>query len=194
MSKNGNQKQQNNDNFITDIVDALTIVIEELIKVIGIFGVWASKQVIKYIKRKYFGIYSSEPIKARQLKSKKTTDELGALGVSLNNKRTFKLDELNTTKHTAIIGSTGSGKTVCMRLLIEHALSKGMPIIYFDPKANLDNIETFKKICTANNKKLHVFSDITSEGSAFNPLLGGTLNDISDKIINSLEWSEPFYK
>lgn len=189
-------KKQNpsNDNIVGDIVDAIAILVEELVKIIGQLGLWTSKQLIKYIKRKYFGIYSSEPIKPRQLKSKKTTNELGALGVSLNNKRVFNLSELNTTKHTAIIGSTGSGKTVCMRLLIENALSKAMPIIYFDPKANLENIETFKKICAASKRKLHIFSDITSDGTPFNPLLGGTLNDISDKIINSLEWSEPFYK
>jgi type IV secretory pathway VirB4 component len=196
MSKNSSNKQHSNNDldFVSPFVEVFTEIFEQLVIVLGLLGAAAFKKISKYIRYRYFGEFASAPIKARQLHSKKKTNELGALGISLNNKRIFKLDELNTTKHTAIIGSTGSGKTVCMRLLIEHALNKGMPIIYFDPKANLENIETFKKICAANNKKLHIFSDITNKGTPFNPLLGGTLNDISDKIINSLEWSEPFYK
>src|SRR5690606_19887611 len=83
-----------------------------------------------------------------------------SLGYSINHKEDFLSVNLNTKKHTAIIGSTGSGKTVCTHILIEAALKKGMPVIYFDPKASLENIKTFKSICQASDKKLYVFSDI----------------------------------
>lgn len=88
--------------------------------------------------------FISDSIEANRTNSKKlnlhltnkmnqTTKE-DAIGYSVNEKRSFLFNELDTTKHTAIIGSTGSGKTVCMELLMENALKRGQPIIYFDPK------------------------------------------------------------
>lgn len=147
-----------------------------------------------YLNKKYLNKYQLEPLKLKELKNKKESANPKSAGYSVNHKIPFWLDHLNTKKHTAIIGSTGSGKTVCTYLLIEHALLSGKPVIYFDPKASQENLNNFKKICEVNHKKLYVFSDLKTHNTAFNPLLGGNINDISDKIINSLEWSEPFYK
>jgi conjugal transfer pilus assembly protein TraD len=152
------------------------------------------KWSIKNIKRKYFNIHTLTPIEQKHLRSKKQAKAPHLLGYSCNQKREFELDELQTHKHTAVIGSTGSGKTVCLRLLTHHALKQGMPVIYFDPKPNLDSINTFRKMCAEQGKKLYLFTDIVPDTSSFNPLLDGTLDDVSDRIINALEWSEPFYK
>ncbi|MBI2133933.1 ATP-binding protein [Candidatus Woesearchaeota archaeon] len=45
----------------------------------------------------------------------------------------FDIDQLQT--HTIIAGSTGGGKTVAAKVLIEEALIKGISVIVFDPTA-----------------------------------------------------------
>lgn len=181
-----------------DLASPLVEILQGMLTMLGIVLFKLAKFLFTLIYRKiaakYFGIYFSNPVTLKHLKKKTQTTDQNALGYSCNNRRVFKLSELDTKKHTAVIGSTGSGKSVCLHQLIDHALSKGMPVIYFDPKANFDSIETFKKMCASQGKKLYLFSDIVENASFFNPLLDGTLNDISDRIINALEWSEPFYK
>lgn len=49
-------------------------------------------------------------------------------------------------------------------------------------------------MCASQGKKLYLFTDIADDSTPFNPLIDGTLDDISDRIINALDWSEPFYK
>ncbi|MBI2521206.1 MAG: DUF87 domain-containing protein [Bdellovibrio sp.] len=196
MSQNSNKSGGSDGGF--DVVSPLADVINEIIKilielltvVLGIIIAWLGVQ----IKRKYYGIYNSNPVTQKHLNCKKVAVEEEYLGYSASNKRKFYLQELNTKKHTAVIGSTGSGKTVCLRVLIDHALSMGKPVIYFDPKASLESVEVFRKMCERSGKKLYLFTDIAEDATAFNPLLDGSLDDISDRIINALDWSEPFYK
>ena len=194
MSKNNNKQNNSEMDFVSQLVEIMTIVIENIIELLTILINFLVTQAIEYINIKFFNKLPIRSIKNKELKSKKQSELMDSIGFSVNHKRSFNCDELNTKKHTAIIGSTGSGKTVCSHILIEDALRHGKPVIYFDPKASVENIETFKNICKLNNKKLYIFCDFYENSTPFNPLLGGNLNDISDKIINALEWSEPFYK
>lgn len=173
MSKNNNKAKNSELDFVSPIVETLTPIVDEGMKLIASLIQFLLKKLFQYVEVRLFNRYQVAPIKARALKSKKMSDLSSTLGFSVNHNTPFKASELNTRKHTAIIGSTGSGKTVCTYLLIEHALKKGMPVIYFDPKASTENSKTFKKICEANNKKLYVFSDIEGHKTSFNPLLGG---------------------
>ncbi|MFP4567851.1 MAG: ATP-binding protein [Candidatus Woesearchaeota archaeon] len=50
----------------------------------------------------------------------------------------FELNDL--TKHAAILGTTGSGKTVMCKVLIEEALLKGIPVIAIDPKGDISGL------------------------------------------------------
>lgn len=194
MSKN--DKKHNSDalDFVTPFVELFTMLVEGLLKLLTIAIEFIVKKIIEYVKVHLLNRYDLKPITNKVLKSKAKCEESDTLGFSTNYRVPFYSSQLNTTRHTAIIGSTGSGKTVCTYLLIENALNKGMPVIYFDPKPNHENIKTFQQICEAKNKKFYAFSDIVSSPTQFNPLSGGNLSDISDKIINALEWSEPFYK
>lgn len=195
MSQKNNRSNNSTDfELFTPLIEGLCECIEILGKTLFELFVFLIKIGFSYVNKTYFNRYQLEPLKLKELKSKKESTLHKSAGYSVNHKIPFWLDTLNTKKHTAIIGSTGSGKTVCTYLLIEHALLSGKPVIYFDPKASHENLNNFKKICEVNSKKLYIFSDLNTHNSAFNPLLGGNLNDISDKIINSLEWSEPFYK
>lgn len=194
MSKNNNKQNSSDLDLVSPFVEIITVLIENLMELLTIVIQFLITKGIEYINIKLFNKFPIRPIKSKELKSKKQTEFVDCVGFSVNHKKHFNCHELNTQKHTAIIGSTGSGKTVCSHILIEDALRRGKPVIYFDPKASSENIETFKNICKYNNKKLYVFCDFYKDSSAFNPLIGGNLNDISDKIINALEWSEPFYK
>jgi hypothetical protein len=55
-----------------------------------------------------------------------------------SNKIKYELNDL--TKHAAILGTTGSGKTVMCKVLIEEALLKGIPIIAIDPKGDISSL------------------------------------------------------
>jgi len=194
MSKNTKNNQNDGLDFVTPFIEIFTILFQHLIEILTIVFAYLITKLIEYIKVHHFNRRELKPITQKELKSKRQTELQGTIGYSTSFKTPFHFSELNTTKHTAVIGSTGSGKTVCTYLLIENALKKGMPVIYFDPKPNLENIDTFTKICEANGKKIYFFTDIVKAPVSFNPLSGGSLGDISDKIINALEWSEPFYK
>jgi Cdc6-like AAA superfamily ATPase len=194
MSKNQSKQNDIGLDFVSPIVEIFTMILEEIIKLLGFLLKIILNKLTQYVQVRFFDKYTLRPIKMKELKSKKKCERPDSIGYSINHQTPFYSSKLNTKKHTAIIGATGSGKTVCSQLLIEHALKRGMPVIYFDPKASHENIATFRKICEMNNKKLYVFSDISESPVNFNPLSGGNLGDISDKIINALDWSEPFYK
>jgi hypothetical protein len=50
----------------------------------------------------------------------------------------YDLDAL--TRHAAILGTTGSGKTVMCKVLVEEALIKGIPVIAIDPKGDIGGL------------------------------------------------------
>ena len=50
----------------------------------------------------------------------------------------FELNKL--TKHAAIVGTTGSGKTVMAKVLVEEAIAKGIPVIAIDPKGDIGGL------------------------------------------------------
>ncbi len=196
MSYGNNKTKQSDTGFdiVSPFSDLLNEIISLLVELLGHLLNFLMGKLGNYIAFKFHGEFSSKPVEQRHLKSKKSSEDEEHLGYSANNKRFFHLNELNTGKHTAVIGSTGSGKTVCLRVLIDHALRSGKPVIYFDPKANTESVNVFKKMCASQNKKLYLFTDISEDATPFNPLLEGDIDDISDRIINALEWSEPFYK
>ncbi|RZF21161.1 hypothetical protein DAY19_14380 [Halobacteriovorax vibrionivorans] len=189
MSKNSNNNDSGLD-LVSPLADILVILVEQLTKLMT----FLVNEAVKFIRVKYLGHNLSNPINQKHLKKKKSTDDSRFLGYSINNRRLYPLNDINTGKHTAVIGSTGSGKTVCLQLLIDHALTTGKPVTYFDPKASIESIRDFRNMCANQDKKLYLFTDISDETSYFNPLLDGSLDDISDRIINALDWSEPFYK
>lgn len=52
----------------------------------------------------------------------------------------FAISLNSLTRHAAIIGSTGSGKTVLCKVLIEEALLKHIPVIAIDPKGDIGGL------------------------------------------------------
>jgi conjugal transfer pilus assembly protein TraD len=187
-----NQKQQSDDILVHTVgllVDLVVSVVGLLLKSFWRLVTWIFKKMLITDKEK-----GQKPVSVDDLSSKKKVNRQNVLGYSINNQDSFKAEYHNSTRHTAVIGTTGSGKTVCLRSLIDVSLSKKQPVIYFDPKPSLQNVNIFRDIAEAKGIRYYDFTDIYRGFFGFNPLENGSLEDISDRIINALEWSEPFYK
>jgi DNA helicase HerA-like ATPase len=73
-----------------------------------------------------------------------------ALGTTLAGEP-FALDAGDLTTHGVIVGMTGSGKTGLGIILLEEALSAGIPVLALDPKGDLGNLLlTFPELAPAD--------------------------------------------
>ena len=62
-----------------------------------------------------------------------------ALGTTLGGEP-FTLDPRDLTTHGVVVGMTGSGKTGLGIVVLEEALSAGVPVLALDPKGDLGNL------------------------------------------------------
>lgn len=105
----------------------------------------------------------------------------------------FSLSENDLNKHILLVGTTGTGKTVCTLSLIEkNAMMQKKPCIIVDGKGSINFIDNVVKLAEKHNKKIYIFSE--NSKSYYNPILLGTSTVIRDKIMAVLDWSEPYYK
>lgn len=135
-------------------------------------------------------------IEEKHLKDKKFTTNLNAIGYNLTQKRDFLFSDLDTRKHTFIVGATGCGKTTLINNLIESSLAKNIPVVFFDPKGDTDSRDEFLAIAKKYNKTCYIFSE-SFEGKEkvlLNPFLDGDYSQITSRFIRSFEWSDQFYK
>jgi len=75
-----------------------------------------------------------------------------------------------------------------------NALSRGLPAIYFDPKPSVQGVKRFKQMAQTYGKKALIVGDDFFSESLFNPLLEGSAHEITNRVMNALEWGESFYK
>jgi type IV secretory pathway VirB4 component len=135
-----------------------------------------------------------EQIKRQALSVKTTTTIQDALGIDMKNHKEFLLREIDFKKHSFIVGASGFGKTNLISILQEYSLRKNKPIIFFDPKGDMEALTTFKGICEKYKKPCYIFSEHYKDSVSLNPLLEGTVNQVVDRIMRSFEWSEPYYR
>ncbi len=62
------------------------------------------------------------------------------LGTSLETAEPVNLDASLLSKHVAILGSIGSGKTVAAKVLLEEATLAGIPSIVIDPQGDISKM------------------------------------------------------
>ncbi|MFT4311453.1 MAG: ATP-binding protein [Candidatus Woesearchaeota archaeon] len=60
--------------------------------------------------------------------------------IGSNEEKDINYDFKYLTRHVAVLGTTGSGKTVMCKVLIEEALNKGVPVIAIDPKGDIGGL------------------------------------------------------
>ncbi len=194
MTNNKNVRPQRRTSIVDDLAFFLEEILKILIKLIEIIITWLLKKGWELYQQKVLKRPILRILTRKMLVSRKGSLDPKSLGYAPSKRANILLEDLHMEKHTAVIGSTGSGKTVLLSLLQEHALSSGRAIIFFDPKTCPENIQRFKAICQLYKRKFHIVAEKSQDSVFFNPLLEGSLSEITERIMNALDWSEPFYK
>lgn len=183
--KNKNQPQQL-DLFtpFVEIFHEVCMLLFDLVKSLVILGYQKAFDIKPPLKK----------LEMDLLKVKKSTDIEDALGIDANSKKPLLLNEIDFRRHSFIVGASGFGKTNLISILQENSLRANRPIIFFDPKGDSEALNTFKSICEKYKRPCYIFSEHYENSISLNPLLEGTVNQVTDRIMRAFVWSDPFYQ
>ena len=112
-----------------------------------------------------------------------------------NKKAILTEDQLN--HHVHIVGASGFGKSVLLSHVIQNRIASGSGLLFVDLKADFETIRQVVSTAkaTGREKDLFIFSCGNPEfSSPYNVLKSGTANQLKDRIMGALNWSEEFYK
>jgi hypothetical protein len=107
------------------------------------------------------------------------------------------LTEKNLNYHVQVVGGSGAGKTNLLKLMIEDRIARGHGVIFFDFKADIELLDWMAGVCEAAGKssELSIISMSDPKVShSYNPLRNGNETEITSQLMNSLHWSESFYR
>ena len=106
------------------------------------------KEFIKFGYRKILNkAPPMEKIERKALTVRTVTNAEDALGIDTKTRKELLLNEIDFRRHSFIVGASGFGKTNLISILQEHSLRMNKPIIFFDPKGDMEALETFQSIC-----------------------------------------------
>lgn len=128
-------------------------------------------------------------------KPKKDYVTLGKVSGSLW--RNEELSEGQLNHHVHVVGASGFGKTVFLSHIIKQRIEQGKGLLFIDLKADMDTILKFSQYVAQADRleDLRIFSLTEKEMSLpYNLILEGTATQLRDRIVNSLNWSEEYYK
>ena len=176
--------------FIVPIVDLLSIGITKGIELLA--------QGLTVALDRY--VFKRESLEIRKIErddlsgSKKTTG-FDSIGYSLTSKKLIAGKDINKSKHSVVVGASGSGKSVLLDSLMFDDMRAGKPVVYIDPKGDNESLERFIELCRMNNREYLVFSEYYNKENklSLNPVLDGSVNHIADRVFKSFTWSEEFY-
>jgi len=121
--------------------------------------------------------------------------QLGKVSGSLWRKEELSEGQLN--HHVHIVGASGYGKTVLISHIINQRIQNGNGLLFIDLKADMDTLlKLTQQVAQAERiNDLRIFSLTEKNISlSYNLIQDGTATQLRDRIINSLNWSEEFYK
>lgn len=177
--------------FIVPVMDLLSLA---LMKLMDLMATGIHLGLNKYVFKR-LPTDEIQKIDRNTLKNNRRTLLDEAIGYSLTSKRNILGTELNKSAHTAIIGASGSGKTVLLDALMYEDMKQGKPVVYIDPKGDNETLLNFINLCTITGRDFYIFSDYwNGEGkSHLNPVKDGSSTNIADRIHHSFTWSEEHY-
>lgn len=118
-------------------------------------------------------------------------------GVTKSKEKIF-IKPRQRSMHTQVIGTTNAGKTesVILPWAIQD-LEQGRGLILIDGKADrgiLDKLYAYA-VRAGRQRDFRLFSlSHVDESHQFNPLIGGTTEEISERVFNSFEFENPHYR
>ncbi|MFA6236069.1 MAG: TraM recognition domain-containing protein [Bacteriovorax sp.] len=185
MSSNKNQSQGLD--FITPLVE----IIHHFTVLLGKFGL----ELLKYAWARYNKLPQElKRIDQKDTRIKKVTDDSLMLGFSGNRKKPLPFKEINFGAHSYIVGAAGSGKTNLLSILQENHMKNNVPVIFLDPKADMESLLTFKHLCEKYGRTFYIFNENYKDSVHLNPVKDGTANLIVDRLINSFKFEKEFFK
>lgn len=127
---------------------------------------------------------------------KKTTDSVYC-GIT-DDKKEVWIKPFQRAMHTQIVGTTNAGKTesVILPWAIQD-IHAGKGLLLIDGKADnslLDKLWAYA-VSSGREKDFRLISlSHLDESHQFNPLLGGTAEEITERVFNSFEFENPYYR
>lgn len=113
-------------------------------------------------------------------------------GYSSNRRFYLSSDEL--IKHTALVGTTGSGKTTTLYNFVRYAMLKKQATIIIDGKGDIDLASRIQRMAEVHKRPFYLFSTTDPASFGYNPLENANPTELTDKIMSLTEWSEEHYK
>jgi len=142
----------------------------------------------------------------RKLALKKREREAAVIGPGESSVFCGKTDEKQMvfikpgqrTMHTQVIGTTNAGKTesVILPWAIQD-IQQGRGLLLIDGKADRSLVDKLwaYTVAAGREKDFRLFSlSNTEESQTFNPLIGGTAEEITERIFNAFIFENPFYR
>ena len=174
-----------------------------MIPVVELMSILFTKAIEGFIYLVTFGIEKAinyeykeaKKIKKEDLRKKKSTDDFSSIGYSVTSRKAIKGTDINKSKHSVVVGASGSGKSVLLDTLMFDDMREGKPVIYLDPKGDNLSLEKFIDLCRLNNREYLIFSEHYDKDGKIklNPVMEGSVNHIADRVFKSFTWSEEFY-
>ena len=154
-----NKKKESGDlglgEFILPIMDLFSILIMKVMDLMAVgFHLGINKYVFKKSKPN-----NVEKISRDLLSNTKSTLQDEALGYSLTSKKNLLGSDLNKKAHTAIVGASGSGKTVLLDALMYEDMKENKPVVYIDPKGDRKTLLNFINLCKLTWREFYIFSE-----------------------------------
>lgn len=120
---------------------------------------------------------------------------LGKVSGSMWRKEELTEGQLN--HHVHVVGASGYGKTVLLSHIIKQRIQQGKGLLFIDLKSDMETLLKFSQHVAEANRidDLMIFSLTEKQMSlSYNLIEDGTATQLRDRIINSLNWSEEYYK
>lgn len=130
---------------------------------------------------------------SRSFKETKGASQLMKLGSGAK----AYLTDKNLNYHTQIIGGSGAGKTNLLKVMIEDRVRKGHGVIFFDFKADIELMDWMTGLSESSGRRDDLMMISMSDpkvSHTYNPLEYGSETEITSQVMNSLTWSESFYR
>lgn len=179
-------KKQEGFDFVTPLLE----IVHEFAKLLSLMVVALTKKAFDSLS----GRNELVLLEQKSLRVRKQTSKAETLGIDATLKRVVPLSEIDFRRHSFIVGGSGFGKTNLISILQERALALGRPIIFIDPKGDLETLNAFRSLSKAYGRHCFVFSEYHKESIDLNPLLEGTINQVVSRLMNSFEWSNEYYR